>query len=288
MSDENDPRNDRPHKSRWIAFIAVLALLVGALAYLVYDRQVNVRGALELLKEGSEEAATTASVKTALALSRRVSAFDINVDTQGGVVRLEGTVPSEEVREIAVAIARDTAGVESVEDRLLIDPEARPSEEIARLKDRIRDLEIQTALTSALSHAPDLSSRNLSTAVADGTVTLEGTVEDSAEKQGAERIASSIEGVVDVVSHLEVSSPREATAAESENGLAKRAEFALFATDAFDLERIHLRVEDGVATLTGEVRSQAERLLAERVVADVEGIDRVDNQLEVLAVFREA
>jgi hypothetical protein len=65
-------------------------------------------------------------VKAALALSSTVSAFDIDVDTQGETVRLRGQVPSEEVRDLAVAIAKDTLGVDSVTDELLIDPAARP------------------------------------------------------------------------------------------------------------------------------------------------------------------
>jgi osmotically-inducible protein OsmY len=295
MSNEHNPEADRTEsrprrsrRSRGIALFAVLVLVIAGVAFLVHERRVNVRGALELIKEGSEEAATTAGVKTALALSQRVSAFDVDVDTQGGVVRLEGTVPSEDVREIAIAIARDTAGVESVEDELLVDPETQPSAEIARLRQRIRDLEIRATLESALERAPRLADRDLSFSVADATVTLEGTVEDSEEKRGTEEIAERIDGVVDVVNHIEVAATRAAPTAP-EAGLDKRAEFALFATDAFDLDRVHLRVDErGVAILTGEVRSQAERLLAERVVAEVDGIERVDNRLDVLAVFREA
>lgn len=278
---------ERSSSSRKGLFLLVLAAIVGGLAYFAYQRQFNVRGAYELARESTGEAATTAKVKTAFALSSRVSAFDIDVDTQGGVVRLEGQLPSEETRKIAVAIAEGTAGVVRVEDQLTVDPEAQPSEELESLRDRVRDLEVQIALVEALSRAPELSTRSVTVAVRDGVVTLEGRVQDAAEREGAEQIAASLDGVVEVENELEVTGG-DRPAPESEESVAKRAEFALFATDAFDLERLNVRVEDGVAALTGEVRSQAERLLAERVVADVDGIDRVDNQLEVLSVFREA
>lgn len=284
MSKEADER--RPRRRRKIAvFFVVLALLLGGLAYLAREDRVDVRGAVELAKETTEEAATTARVKAALALSRRVSAFDIDVDTQGGVVRLEGEVPSEEVRDVAVAIAEDTSGVVSVEDRLFIDPEARPSAELEQLRRQVRDLEAQIALRNALDRAPDLSEREIEVSVEDGVVTLSGKVDDPTERSGAERIASAVEGVRDVENQLEVS---RAASLPPDDGLKKRAEFALFTTDAFNLELIEIRVEEGVVTLSGDVRSEAERLLAERVVADVDGVQSVENRLEVLALYSEA
>ena len=44
---------------------------------------------------------------------------------------------------------------------------------------------------------------------------------------------------------------------------------------------IDVDVENGVATLTGDVESDVDRDLAEQVAKDIEGIQRVDNQLQV-------
>ena len=67
-----------------------------------------------------ENAALTAKIKSKMALDDSVKALDINVDTANNVVTLTGTVHSEAERTRAVQLARETAGVTSVNDRLTI------------------------------------------------------------------------------------------------------------------------------------------------------------------------
>jgi osmotically-inducible protein OsmY len=49
-----------------------------------------------------------------------VKASAINIDSANGVVTLTGTVGSEAERTRAVQLARETAGVKSVNDRLVV------------------------------------------------------------------------------------------------------------------------------------------------------------------------
>ncbi len=67
-----------------------------------------------------ENGALTAKIKAKMALDDSVKALDINVDTADGVVTLTGTVHSEAERTRAVQLARETAGVTSVTDRLML------------------------------------------------------------------------------------------------------------------------------------------------------------------------
>jgi hyperosmotically inducible periplasmic protein len=67
-----------------------------------------------------ENGALTAKIKAKMALDDSVKALDINVDTADGVVTLTGTVHSEAERTRAVQLARETAGVTSVTDRLAV------------------------------------------------------------------------------------------------------------------------------------------------------------------------
>jgi hyperosmotically inducible periplasmic protein len=64
------------------------------------------------------DAATTASVKIALAFERGVKASDINVDTDRGTVTLNGAVGSEAERQLAVKVAEDVDGVKDVVNRI--------------------------------------------------------------------------------------------------------------------------------------------------------------------------
>lgn len=60
----------------------------------------------------------TAKIKSKMALDDHVKARAIDVDTSGTVVTLTGTVQSADERERAVRLARETAGVTEVIDRL--------------------------------------------------------------------------------------------------------------------------------------------------------------------------
>lgn len=72
--------------------------------------------AQEVLNEG----AVTAKIKSKMALDDNIKALSIDVDTVGTVVTLTGTVRSEAERAKAVQLARETAGVTVVNDRLVI------------------------------------------------------------------------------------------------------------------------------------------------------------------------
>jgi osmotically-inducible protein OsmY len=66
------------------------------------------------------EGTLTGKIKSKMALDDLVQASRINVDTAGGVVTRTGTVRSEAERARAVQLARETEGVVSVTDRLVV------------------------------------------------------------------------------------------------------------------------------------------------------------------------
>ena len=70
----------------------------------------------EVIKEGT----LTAKIKSKMALDDNIKALAIDVDTVGTVVTLTGTVRSEAERAKAVQLARETAGVTRVNDRLVV------------------------------------------------------------------------------------------------------------------------------------------------------------------------
>lgn len=72
--------------------------------------------AQEVLNQG----ALTAKIKSKMALDDQIKALAIDIDTAGTVVTLSGTVRSEAERTRAVQLARETAGVTAVNDRLVI------------------------------------------------------------------------------------------------------------------------------------------------------------------------
>ena len=68
------------------------------------------------------DASVTAKIKAKMALDDGVRAADIDVDTDGSVVTLSGRVSSADERARALRLARETDGVTSVVDRLVVSP----------------------------------------------------------------------------------------------------------------------------------------------------------------------
>jgi hypothetical protein len=136
---------DRVREDRWgreqagwaMVGIVIIAVLIGT-GFWVYRQGVTgtsskVQQAAAVLERTSvavrgsaSDATTTAKVKTALALSKRVHALDVNVDTKDSVATLTGRVSSTEAKDIAGQIAADTSGVREVRNLLTVDDTATP------------------------------------------------------------------------------------------------------------------------------------------------------------------
>jgi hyperosmotically inducible protein len=259
--------------------VLVLIVLIGGLVWTYSSsRGAAVRDTFRLVKDTSQDAATTTKVKTALLLSKHVSAFDTTVDTARGEVTLTGEVPTEEIKRLGAAIAQDTSGVKAVHNNLTVNPGVGGNPEMASIGDRVADLEIKTLVTDQLAQASELKDERITVQVSKRRVSLDGTVDSPAKRRAADRIALLVPGVQELTSNLIVSTA--AGSPESpDDRLARRVEFELYATKAVALKDVQIRSQDGSVFLSGKVGSRAEKLLAEKVTQSVEGVRKVVNNL---------
>ena len=258
--------------------VVVLIVLIGGLVWTYSSRRGEaVRDTLRLVKDSSQDAATTTKVKTALLLSKHVSAFDTAVGTARGEVTLTGEVPTQDIKRLA-AVAQDTSGVKAVHNNLTVNPGVAGNPEVASIGDRVADLEIKTLVTDQLAQAPELKDERITVQVNKRSVSLDGTVSSPAQRRAADRIVLLVPGVQHLTSNLVVTTA--AGAPESpDDKLAHRVEFELYATKAVALKDVQIRSQDGSVFLGGKVGSRAEKLLAERVTQSVGGVKKVVNNL---------
>jgi hypothetical protein len=73
------------------------------------------------VKESAAEAALTSKIKAKMVLDDNIKARAIDVTTDGSTVTLGGTVRSIDEHDRAVRLARETAGVTQIVDRLRVD-----------------------------------------------------------------------------------------------------------------------------------------------------------------------
>ncbi|WP_170150132.1 BON domain-containing protein [Parahaliea mediterranea] len=126
----------------------------------------------------------------------------------------------------------------------------------------------------------------------DGThVTLEGTVASDIDKDLAEQIALSIDGIESVDNELEVKADYiERDVDETADDFSNRVEDAtltaevkikLLANSNTEGLEINVDTKNRVVTLSGEVDSDAGKDLAEKIAANVDGVREVNNNLNV-------
>ena len=108
------------------------------------EMKADAKSAADKAGTAVEDSTITAKVKTALLADPDVKGLMIDVDTKDGVVTLKGTADKPANRDRAVAIAKDTGGVKSVEQPtgrqglVLSLAEARPCAPEARSRRRSR------------------------------------------------------------------------------------------------------------------------------------------------------
>lgn len=275
---------------RIVIFLLALIVIGVIIGLVLWPRWRMPQTAHEVAQKAADSV-TTGKVKAALALSKRLSAYDINVDTRDGQVTLTGQVPSEIDRELAANVAKDTTGVAQVSNQLQVQPGLKPSEAGARESDRVADLEIRANWQERLLASEQLKQQNIQATVQNRVITLSGQVETPQQKAGAEQLARSISNVSDVVNNLTVSNPTApqtevpgaSATGSNDQELTRQVSFALFSERAnfSNIGGIKAEARDSVVTLSGTVASKAESALAERIAQDVKGVQRVNNQLTV-------
>lgn len=154
----------------------------------------------------------TTAVKSKLAADDTVKAYQIDVDTQGGVVTLTGTVPTAAARDRALEVARGTDGVTRVEDRMTINAagtvderaEQQGRDAAAGAGDAVTDGGITAAVKTRLLADPDVAGLRIDVDTRDKVVTLTGQVATAAQKTEAGNIARDTTGVASVVNNITV------------------------------------------------------------------------------------
>ena len=138
---------------------------------------------------------------------------DIDVDTNAGVVTLKGTVVTEAGRARAVAIAKATDGVKSVNDELTI---ARAEADVAEKAGEaargttgtaaraVTDGWLKSKIYAQFITEDALDDSDIDLDVSRGAVILNGTVATEAGRERAAAIAKATDGVKSVKNNLKV------------------------------------------------------------------------------------
>ncbi len=166
-------------------------------------------------------------------------------------------------------------------------PNSSPTPSPSTSSTNTTDVEIKSNILQAIIKNPEWRENEMEILVNNGAVTLKGVINDQNQHTAIEVFIRSLSGVKNLTNSLEVKpinlstiSP-VSTKENSDDLLAKEVEFACYKTDAFEIKTMKFSAKDGHVTLSGKVRSRAEKLLAERVAKETLGVKSIINDLEV-------
>jgi hyperosmotically inducible periplasmic protein len=154
-----------------------------------------------------DDASITAKVKSKLLWSKNSDGLTTNVDTESGKVTLNGDADSDAAKELAGQLARNTHGVLSVDNKLVVKKE-KDDKKTAKVSkksttdmgDKVSDGWITTKVKATFIYSSNVDSSDISVSTQDGVVTLSGVVSNGTEGELAIALAQNIKGVKSVES----------------------------------------------------------------------------------------
>jgi osmotically-inducible protein OsmY len=206
-------------------------------------------------------------ILTALEFEPGVDAAQIGVSVKNGVATLNGFVKTFFEKQIAGRATRHVYGVRAVANDIMV-----------RLDGGLQrsDSAIAEAVANALAWDAAVPLNTVKAVVADGWVTLSGTVEWQYQKSAAEYAVQRLFGVKGVMNSIELKprvQPKDVKA-KIESAFKRSAEV--------DAAKVHVETRGvGEVVLTGTVHSLSERDEAERAAWSAPGVVRVDDRIAV-------
>lgn len=143
----------------------------------------------------------------------------------------------------------------------------------------ITDHQLRQDVLDELDFEPSVNAAHIGVGVHAGVITLTGFVSSYGQKLAAERAARRVRGVKAIAEEIEIRLPSDKKVADDE--IAGRAVDILEWRVGFPGNRIKVKVEKGIVTLTGDVDWRFQKSEAEAAVHNLGGVAGVANLIKV-------
>lgn len=209
--------------------------------------------------DATADAAITTAVKTKLLADTKVGGLKIDVDTKDNVVTLTGPVHSVAERNEAARLARTTTGVKRVVNKLVVD---------------------KTAATTGRTDKDD----KVKAEIKDDAHKAKEATKTGAEKTGdaAKKVGEKTKDVAQDVGEKAKDAAIKTKDVTADASITAAVKTKLLGDTKVGGLKINVDTKDNVVTLTGTVKSAAERDEAIRLAKTTTGVKSVVNKLTIV------
>lgn len=253
----------------------ILALALNAMSGMV---------AAETVSQEITDARQETQIWTTYALSPYLRAHDLKVSVHKGKATLTGTVEENVNKELAKEIALGVNGITDVDNQIMVKADYVPKPSVEPYGERIDDTTTTAAVKAKLMWSRYTDGLATKVETHQGRVTLMGTADSAAARDTAGRLAMSTRGVVAVDNQLVVDSSKPAANSSttqveediSDSWITAKVKSTFLYSSNVAGSDISVSTQGGIVTLSGKMRSGAERDLAVDLAQNVRGVKSVD------------
>jgi osmotically-inducible protein OsmY len=203
---------------------------------------------------------------------------EIKIRSKRGAVALTGVVSENFHRSLAQETVAGLSGVKSIDNRLEVKGAAPTANSDAWLRDKVK---------VALLFHRSVSTATAEVEVKDGIVTLRGEAVSQAQKESTAEYATYVEGVKGVKNDMTVpktaqKAPRTIAEKVDDASITAQVNMMLLNHRSTSVLNTTVKTKRGVVTVDGTAGNASEKRLVTNLVADIKGVNRVNNRMSIL------
>jgi osmotically-inducible protein OsmY len=201
----------------------------------------------------------------------------IKTESKDGVVTLTGTVAEASHKSLAQDTVTGLPGVKSVDNQLQVKG-GQPAEH--------SDTWISMKVKSALLFHRNVSATGTKVYVNKGIVTLQGEASSQAEKELTTEYARDVDNVKEVKNLMTIATT-PAVASETvgdkidDASITAQVKSSLMSHHSTSALKTGVETTDGVVTVSGIAKNDAEKSLVTKLVTDIKGVNSVINNMTI-------